>query len=539
MTLVSGDYEHAVLHLAWSRQAPTNARCLLFGFVELLPAELPPPLDDYNKNGFRLGGTGVHTVYVRHAIITYSEAIAGYELARAGSLCMAREGDGAGLHIVGEKGARVIEVGPFDEDLPWPHLVTLEGGSGNWPFVPHGMANPRVHHLIPDASRVRLPPWSDAERAAALAHLADQLHFSLIDHPELLGSLHFVAPNPLVRSVSIRGVPRGSARLPKANQLAVHIEGRAGADLSGLEVVIEAARPWGICNYQRVSAMGDPKLLELDDDLGSLRSILVDKDRGVLDVSTGVIIKAIAGTLEVANTRSVEQAVGPNRLRPGAGEQTAAPYQVQVVGEAQPMTVGAPTAPRTAFRALHAIHRRLHSPEVRRVERWFGGRPGDADAARTLVRQLVSAGRKRLWIVDPYFTADELTNHALAFGSARAPVRVLSSADVLTGKCATGSFQEQGDALEHRLDDLAKQGVRNPFDVRVMTGSPDVHDRFLVVDDTAYLLGSSLNTFGERGTMLVELATPLVVIQGLDEAWERAEQFPLWLASRRAKRGGA
>jgi hypothetical protein len=56
--------------------------------------------------------------------------------------------------------------------------------------------------------------------------------------------------------------------------------------------------------------------------------------------------------------------------------------------------------------------------------------------------------------------------------------------------------------------------------VRVMTGKhPAIHDRFLIVDDRAWLLGSSLGAFGERGSMLVELPFPTQVLPELERVW--------------------
>jgi hypothetical protein len=45
----------------------------------------------------------------------------------------------------------------------------------------------------------------------------------------------------------------------------------------------------------------------------------------------------------------------------------------------------------------------------------------------------------------------------------------------------------------------------NPVSVRVMSGERPIHDRFLIVDEKVWHLGSSLNAFGTRGTMLIEL----------------------------------
>lgn len=39
------DYKNAVLHLAWNFDRSSKTRTLLFAWVELLPTEIPPPID--------------------------------------------------------------------------------------------------------------------------------------------------------------------------------------------------------------------------------------------------------------------------------------------------------------------------------------------------------------------------------------------------------------------------------------------------------------------------------------------------------------
>lgn len=62
--------------------------------------------------------------------------------------------------------------------------------------------------------------------------------------------------------------------------------------------------------------------------------------------------------------------------------------------------------------------------------------------------------------------------------------------------------------------------------------SPDVHDRFLLVDDAAWMLGSSLNAFGKRGALIVALPSPTELRSELTLVWQRAHPLATWLAER-------
>ena len=55
------------------------------------------------------------------------------------------------------------------------------------------------------------------------------------------------------------------------------------------------------------------------------------------------------------------------------------------------------------------------------------------------------------------------------------------------------------------------------------SGAESIHDRFLLCDDKVWMLGSSLNAYGTRGTMLLRLPEPKSVIQELERVWEKAK----------------
>ena len=56
---------------------------------------------------------------------------------------------------------------------------------------------------------------------------------------------------------------------------------------------------------------------------------------------------------------------------------------------------------------------------------------------------------------------------------------------------------------------------------RVMRGQSDLHDRFLVVDNNVWILGTSLNNFGERATTIamVPEESRAKIISKVDSWW--------------------
>lgn len=65
------------------------------------------------------------------------------------------------------------------------------------------------------------------------------------------------------------------------------------------------------------------------------------------------------------------------------------------------------------------------------------------------------------------------------------------------------------------------------IDCRILRGSPSpLHDRFIVVDDRVYLLGSSLNEFGNRTTTIIKVPAPDELIRQAQTWWEDEEHCP-------------
>jgi hypothetical protein len=100
---------------------------------------------------------------------------------------------------------------------------------------------------------------------------------------------------------------------------------------------------------------------------------------------------------------------------------------------------------------------------------------------------------------------------------------------------------QKGDAVLAQLKHIGSHRYVNTITVRVMAGKKSaIHDRFFVVDDGVWLLGSSLNEFGSRGTMMVALHDPSPIRERLFEVWANADELELWLKRRKERqKGGA
>ncbi len=171
-------------------------------------------------------------------------------------------------------------------------------------------------------------------------------------------------------------------------------------------------------------------------------------------------------------------------------------------------------------------------------ERWFHG---DRESATGFVRELISSAKRRLWIVDPYFTTVELISYALATSNMTLPVVIVTSAEAMTKSDRIDPKRKAAEVLQAQLPNLTKYGR---FEIHVLTGaSPAVHDRFLVVDDSVWFSGNSLHTIGERAGMVVKLRNSAEIIANLGEILDSHRATPWqewmtsWTAAKRSRSG--
>jgi hypothetical protein len=498
------DYRWAVLHLAWHRRG--QQRTLLFGFVELLPTEVPAPFDDGEK---RTRISDDDYLYVHHVVTTAERAMAWYRDCADGVVVRPTT---EGMLRARSPDVETMASTAVHAEPPWPNMV-LARSTDVLPFLPNSHFCPRVHHLVPDNFDVT-SLFGERTRERAEHWLADHLHFSFVDHPTLWGSLHLVAPNPVFRAVYTRLEERGHAE-----SVFVYVQPRAGQSTNGLRLRFVERRPTGdsICADEPIR--GDGVALTFDHILEEHTVEVRHEERGVLwSESPSVFLKQIRFSVALSTVQRIVQ------------DEAGTVLEVPLVSDspASIVNLGGRTDPSRATDRLRsaAAARRQRSRAEELTQRWFDD---DRPAAERAIQDLIRAATSSVMVVDQYFRRSEL-KFVLVVPRARVPIRILSGRRGLVERDPSGV--EAGDALRLVVDRLTSSPDTNPIDVRVMPGTTGVHDRFIVVDGVVFLLGSSLNEFGTRGTMLLRVPDPEPIAANLEDAWTRAKSLAEWTANR-------
>lgn len=507
LATVARDYELAVLRLIWDVHRKNKQRTLLCGAVELLPIEVPPPLVG-GERCTRIGSE--HFLYACENVVPVDKALAWFRQATNGRLI--RPG-GNGKVDDDTPDSPLFAASVFDEEPRGPLLATA---SKRVPFSAPWEAGARVRHLIPRSFRIE-QVWSASEIDDAVAWLKEDVPFDFGEFPEFWGSIHLIAPNPVFRRLYGR-----LERTDGQTALIIAVDLRRGQSVQGLHFELECKGATGTLYVLRHKLQRVIERLILPGPPEEMYERVHDEHRGLLCERNSFMFASEASAQITMELASEERHVA-SALPDG----TPANYSVPLLGGlSQTFTVGKPATGREAIARLRSgRNERDRRDRGRQDQRWFRDQVADAVAE---LRRMVSGARQLLWVADPYFGGDDLVRVLLAVRDPKVPIQAMTGAEHL---------RKYAENLERQMQEAAASPRMNPLAVRVMQGaSPPLHDRFLLIDDDLWMLGSSLNSLGDRGSLLVRVPDPAPVLADLRTIWDEAEEFSVWFKRRREAR---
>lgn len=163
----------------------------------------------------------------------------------------------------------------------------------------------------------------------------------------------------------------------------------------------------------------------------------------------------------------------------------------------------------------------MKSLEEKRVFIYFSGKKEEKERAAGIVKDLIAGAKERCIICDPYFSKKDLLTYGIHVTSLNVVLKIITSAAFLKREVDSEPESRQGELLYGVIDSLSKQKIDVKCYVLRGKKSP-LHDRFIVVDDEVYLLGSSLSEFGARATTLYRVPDPYLLIRQAEQ-WMKDE----------------
>jgi hypothetical protein len=494
-----------------------------------------------------VGKTG-ETVFFRRVLLSVQEAIDWYRALGSGddkSPTPSRHEERNSTY----DGIK-IEISKLTDDPTWPYLglpigeglfAHLSGRSHPAPFI--GNTPARIHRRFGSQDGFDLMLADDK----AAAFVARRLHVDLRLYREYLGSVAFVAPDPVLKQIDCFMIPASADR---GERIFYRFVPRAGESLAGLKITTfdEQAHLLTDFSTQDIPADG---ILDIDkgDCIGAYGYVVAHQQHGVLAYSPPypflrqMNLSMHAGTQESkkVSVPTGESANSPRMEYPAAQRSTLA--SESRIGDG-------PRIPNINARIVIAASRREKIANAKQYgQRWFSD--GSREEAMRFIQGELRRAKSKVMIADPYLAGLQLGQFLYAVNPETTSVTLLTSGLAFKTKKQNSSKPGFWKRIKKKLgfstrkqdpskiDDFSQQLAQLKKDAKVtaeayVLQSSVLHDRFMVIDDTVWFLGNSLNTLGDKASLIVKLPNPDEVIDQLEGMLNQAISFDSY-KERRAK----
>lgn len=350
----------------------------------------------------------------------------------------------------------------------------------------------------------------------ALAFVARRLHIDLRQYHEYLGSVALVVPDPIIKQIDNFMIPASDER---GERIFYRFVPRPGQTLEGLKITTFDEQAHLLTSFETRDMPSDG-ILDVDKGscMGAYGYVVTHPMHGMLvyHPSTG-FLRQIGLNIHAVGNGGIKVSVPTGESPNSARMEYLAANRSQlstssVVGD-EPNTPNA-----NARVAIAASQRGKIASAKQYGQRWFAN--GSREEAMRFVQGEIRKARLRVMVADPYLSGLQLGQFLYAVNGDTVKVTLLTSGLAFMSKEQKPS---RLDDFKNQLNQLAID-VKVTADVRVLPSSV-LHDRFLVIDDTVWFLGNSLNALGDKTSMIVKLPNPDEVIGQLETMLKQAESL--------------
>lgn len=333
---------------------------------------------------------------------------------------------------------------------------------------------------------------------------SQHLGFNLSLMPEHLGNIYLCCCNPYLRKYEC-------SLLDYNRDLLITFYERVGKTIIGKKIILEDKRAGniGFSIEKQIEALHER--IELPHFPDQLITKLYDDNGYIIEEHLGKWIN-----MEF----SMHMQTAELNLTVKEGDKKEV-YTIPKFASERPVKVGNYDHSLTYFLKGQQRNQQIEQLEKNKEFIFFSGSGGDKEKARAVIGELLNRASKRCMLLDPYFGAGDLF-YAYIIRNISVPIQILSSASFLNMKIdvSDGSKISTGAMLGKALGDYKKTFPMQQIECRVLRGDKSpLHDRYIIINDTVYLLGSSFNEFGTRATTLFKVPAPEPMIEKAVEWW--------------------
>ncbi|MBN8836228.1 MAG: hypothetical protein J0I09_03135 [Sphingobacteriia bacterium] len=338
------------------------------------------------------------------------------------------------------------------------------------------------------------------------------LGFDLARMPEHFGNIYLCGCNPFLRKYDCK-------LLDYNRDLLISFYERDAKTIIGNKLVLEEKRAgnMGFCIEKIISNKNERILLPHFPD--NLYTKIYDANGFLIENHLGTWINFSFGM-------QIQTSVLNLTVKEGDTTKT---IEVPKYSAERPVTVGKYDNSLAYYLKDQQRNKEIEELENNKEFIFFPGGKTDKEKAQNVIGEIINRAKERCMFLDPYFGAGDLL-YAYILKNTSLPIQIISSSAFLKDKISGDSRITHADRLYAGLTEFQKKFPYQKIECRVLKGrdkSP-LHDRYIVIDNSAYLLGSSFNEFGSRATTLTKAPAPELLIQKAIDWWSNDdESIPL------------
>lgn len=503
------DYENAEISCVVLHDRKAGAWRNFLTIIELIPAEQEPsPIIGQTSTGYcdRLKIDDDYTVYIaRRIVCPVSEAISMFKEPEKGILLQHNTKLNCNVTLLDKAH---LEAEP-SSDYPLVINASVENTIGT--ILPKRQTAFRVWTKID-----RQKEWLDAftakqrEKLFAKAGLLTKkyLGFDISILHEHAGNIYLCGCNPYLRRFD-------NSLLDLNRELLVSFQERAGRSIIGKKLVLEDMREGNTCFSLELTVSQLRQRIWLPHFPDMLYAKLYD--------SRGHLIENHAGRwINFSFQMKMQTAQLNLTVKEGAHKKK---LKIPKYSSERPVKVGHYDHSLTSYLKGKQSLRQRAELEKNGQFIFFPGSSADKEKARNAVAELLNKASKVCMLLDPYFGAPDLY-YAYLIQNTSVPIQILSSAAFLKSKSESpsGRKMKQAFLLRRSLAKYKRALPHQSIEVKVLPGGKSpLHDRYIVIDENVYLLGSSFNEFGSRATTLIKVPDPLPMVTQAGNWWTDAK----------------
>ena len=532
-------FHWAIIRLATYVSESSSQSRLLFGSVSLITKDRPRPSTSKGVEHYKVRKGNKGKVFFRGTVLTAAKAIEWYRQVGVGGIQTPVPSNKE--EIDNELDAISLVPTFFEDDPPWPSLgiplgtdlFSNAGGPGD-PAPFRGSGSPRIHRRFGDNTGFE----SVCSDKHVVSFLKRRLHIDLSDYQEYLGGLVLIVPDPILRYIQHLKVSEQEDKT--SERLVLRLVPRPDQNITDLKLTVIERRSNLLSRFNTVDVPSDG---------------IVTVESRLSFEKTGYVIShptqgIIAYQQPVPFFRRIEMNVGivgrqVNIKAPISDSPYSSIDSYEVLENTHEFQIGVGEKRHDAVtRVIEAEQRRIRRASAKQFKQtWFD--QGERKRAIAFLREQMASARKRVMVADPYFGANQILQFLHAVPRIHIEFMILTSRlafekdetpDVVpTNEAIRSKSAEIGERLtrfRNALGTLQKRGMKSVI-VHVLTGkSPSLHDRFLVIDNEVLFLGNSLNSLGERASLILKVPDSEPILEKLNGMADLSEPFENYFKNR-------